>query len=170
VTIRRIGGIVGREIPVARAMPNMPALIGMGFTAIAFSDNIDPRRSAFAKRVFRSVGDVVEVDEKKLDAMTAISGSGPAYFFFMVETLIRAGIRLGLPRDVATDAVLKTALGSAEILARRKEGALQLRKKVTSKGGTTEAAFGVFRKKGMAEIIEQGVAAAFERSKELSGG
>jgi len=169
VTIQRISSIVGKNIRIARVMPNMPALVRMGFSAIAFSSNMDAKKADFAKKIFRSVGDVEEVEEKALDAVTAVSGSGPAYFYYLIETLISAGIKLGLKPDTARKAVIKTALGSVELLNRTKGSPGDLRRKVTSKGGTTEAALGVFKKMGLARIIEDGVKAARARSRELSG-
>ena len=123
-----------------------------------------------AKAIFASIGDVIEVKEGDLDAMTALSGSGPAYFFYLVEQLIKSGVKLGLTKETARKAAVKTALGSAELLSKLGEDAATLRKRVTSKGGTTEAAFKVFKRRGLAAIIEKGTKAAKDRSRELSGG
>ncbi len=170
VKIKRISSIVGNDVPIARVMPNMPALIKEGFSALSFSENTSKNLSKTAKDIFKSIGDVVEVKEKDLDAITAISGSGPAYFFYIVETLIDAGKGLGLKHDTAKKAALKTALGSVKLLAISGADPKVLRKKVTSKGGTTEAAFRVFKKEGLGRVITSGIRAAQKRSKELSGG
>jgi len=169
VTTKRMKAIVGEDALVVRVMPNMPALIKSGFSAIAYSKGVNKDFADLVVKIFGSIGDVVEVDEKDLDAITAISGSGPAYFFYLVELLVKSGVKFGLEQDVAERAALKTALGSAELLISSKESAEALREKVTSKGGTTEAAFRVFKEEGLDRIIKDGIKAARDRSKELSG-
>ncbi len=169
VTIKKIVSIIGKDKPVVRVMPNMPALIKKGFTAICFSKNVGKKEADLTKKVFSCLGDTVEVKEKNLDAITAISGSGPAYFFYIVETLIKAGKGLGLTQDTAKKAVIKTALGSLALLSESGEDPSTLRKKVTSKGGTTEAAFKVFNEEGLGRVMRDGIKAANKRSKELSG-
>ncbi len=174
VTIKRICSILGQGAPIVRVMPNMSVLIKMGFSAFSLSKGARGNSAKAARRItreiFGSIGDVVEVKENDLNAITAISGSGPAYFFYLVEVLIKSGVKLGLTRDTAKKAALKTAIGSAELLCRSGDDPSVLRKKVTSKGGTTEAAFKVFKKRRLEEIMHSGVKAAKERSKELSGG
>jgi len=113
---------------------------------------------------------VVEVDEKLVDAVTAVSGSGPAYFFYLIEALVEAGLKLGLDEKTAKKLVLKTAIGSAKLLEALKEEPRELRKRVASKGGTTEAALKVFDDKTIKSIIHDAVKAAHKRSKELTGG
>ena len=169
-TIKKIVSIIGKKKPVVRVMPNMPALIKEGFTAISFSKDVGKKEADLAKKVFSCLGETAEVKEKDLDAITAISGSGPAYFFYIVETLIKAGKELGLTQDTARKAAIKTALGSCMLLSRSTEDPSMLRKKVTSKGGTTEAAFKVFNKEGLGRAMRDGIKAAKKRSKELSGG
>jgi len=170
VTIKKINEFTGRHIPVARVMPNMPALINMGFSALSFSSSVDKNLVKSAISIFGCIGDVVQVGEKHLDAITAVSGSGPAYFFYFIEMLIKSGVRLGLKKEVASKAAVKTALGSIELLNRFDEDAKRLRKRVTSKGGTTEAAFRVFKKSKLGRAIQKGIKAARDRSRELSGG
>ena len=170
VTIKSIRSHAGDEAAIVRAMPNMPALIKMGFTALAFSDNVSKAQSKAALAIFNSIGEAVTVNEKDLDAITAISGSGPAYFFYLVEVLIAAGVKLGLKHDVAEKAAIKTALGSADLLNKFGNEASTLRKRVTSKGGTTEAAFKVFKKRHLKDILASGIKAAQLRSKKLSRG
>lgn len=170
VTTKYIEGIVGKDIPVIRAMPNMAAVIGEAMTAITCGSAAEGAHIETAKEIFSTVGSVVEVKEKMMDAVTAISGSGPAYFFYLIEALTEAACKLGLDEETAKQLVLKTALGSAKLLETLKEGPESLRKKVTSKGGTTEAALKVFDKKMIKKIINDAVKAAHERSKELSGG
>ncbi|MFH1752867.1 MAG: pyrroline-5-carboxylate reductase [Candidatus Omnitrophota bacterium] len=170
VTIKKIVSIIGDNKPVIRVMPNMPAIIKEGFSAISFSKDAGKREMDLAKKIFSCLGEAVEVKEKDLDAITAISGSGPAYFFYIVENLIKTGISMGLTRDTARRAAIKTAAGSCELMKRSSKEPSLLRKKVTSKGGTTEAAFRVFDKEGLGRIMSDGVKAAKKRSKELSGG
>ncbi len=170
VTIKKISSIIGKDIPIVRVMPNMPALIGRGFSALTFSKRVDKSQARFARDIFGAIGDTVEVKEGQMDAITAISGSGPAYFFYLVELLIKNGVKLGLKREMAKDAAIKTALGSIELLSKIGEDPAVLRKRVTSKGGTTEAAFKVFKRHKLDAIIEKGIRAAKMRSKKLSGG
>jgi pyrroline-5-carboxylate reductase len=170
VTIKKISSIIGKGIPVARTMPNMPALIKEGFTAIAYSKKIAGRKREIVRKIFSSLGDVVDVKERDLDAITALSGSGPAYFFLFMEALITSGTKLGIKKSVSKRAVLKTALGSIRLLSGSGEGPATLRKKVTSKGGTTQAALRVFKKRKLQTTIEAGLRAAKKRSMELSGG
>jgi pyrroline-5-carboxylate reductase len=170
VTTKKILSIIGKDRPVVRVMPNMPALIKEGFSAISFSKSVGKKEAEFARKIFSCLGEIVEVKEKDLNAITAVSGSGPAYFFYIVETLIDAGVSMGLTMDIARKAAIKTALGSTVLLSRSEEEPAALRKRVTSKGGTTEAAFKVFNKKGLARVMREGIKAAKKRSKELSGG
>jgi len=168
ITTKYIERIVGKEIPVIRAMPNMAATIGESVSSLSAGRAVKPEDMKLAKEIFLTIGDVIEVDEELVDAVTAVSGSGPAYFFYMIEALIEAGYAAGLKDDVAKKLVLKTALGSAKLLETLKEDPAILRSKVTSKGGTTEAAIKVFESKKFKNIIKDAVKAAEARSKELS--
>ncbi len=167
VTTKYIEDIVGKDVPVIRIMPNMAATIGESISSISSGSAVRPEDMELAKEIFLTIGDVVEVDEKLVDAVTAVSGSGPAYFFYMMEALIEAGCVAGLKEDVARSLVLKTALGSAKLLETLKEDPAVLRSRVTSKGGTTEAAIKVFESKKFKNIIKDAVVAALARSKEL---
>lgn len=165
-----IESIVGKEIPVVRAMPNMAAQIGSSVTSLSAGKAAGPEHIKLAGDIFSTVGDCVEIDEKLVDAVTAISGSGPAYFFYLIESLVESALELGLDKETAGKLVLKTALGSAKLLEALQEDPAALRKKVTSKGGTTEAAFKIFNARKFKDIVTDAVKAAHERSKELSGG
>jgi pyrroline-5-carboxylate reductase len=167
ITTKYIERIVGKDVPVIRVMPNMAATIGESITSISAGSAVTPEHMKLAKEIFLMIGDVVEVDEKLVDAVTATSGSGPAYFFYMIEALIEAGCAAGLKEDVARKLVLKTALGSAKLLEIFKEDPAILRSKVTSKGGTTEAAIKVFESRKFKNIIKDAVKAARARSKKL---
>lgn len=168
ITTKYIESIVGDNMPVIRAMPNMPAVIGEAVTAICAGSGAAKRDMELARKIFSTIGDVVEVEEKHMDAVTAISGSGPAYFFYFIEALAEAAVKLGLDEKTAKELAVKTAIGSSKLLDALKEHPELLRKKVTSKGGTTEAALKVFDDKKLKKIIEEAAAAACSRSKELS--
>ncbi len=158
---------LNQAVPVVRVMPNTPALVGAGTSAIAGGRYATEVSLGNAEKIFRCVGEVVRVPEKWINAVTAVSGSGPAYFFFLMERMIRAGASLGLSADVAKRLVVQTALGAAALAASSKEDPAVLRGKVTSRGGTTEAAFKTFEKGGLGPLIEKGIRAAASRAKEL---
>ena len=168
ITTKYIEGAVGKNIPVIRAMPNMGALIGEAVTSLSRGSAASGKDMETAVGIFSLIGDVVEVDEELVDAVTAVSGSGPAYFFYMIEALTEAAVSLGLDAGTASRLVLKTALGSAKLLEALKEDPVVLMKRVASKGGTTEAALDIFEKKRFKNIIKDAVKAAHKRSKELS--
>lgn len=168
VPTARIESQMRSEAPVVRVMPNMPALIGKGISAICKGRYAKSSHLNTTKAIFQTIGEVVEVEEVLLDAVTAVSGSGPAYLFYLVECMVDAALELGLSKEVAGRLVSQTVLGSSELLLRMKEGAAELRRRVTSKGGTTEAAFKVFESKGLKDIVKKALRAACSRSKELS--
>jgi pyrroline-5-carboxylate reductase len=154
---------------VVRVMPNTPALVGTGATAIC------PGRKATAldldrvETIFAQTGLVVRVDEKQMDAVTGLSGSGPAYVFTFVEALSDAGVKNGLPRDIASLLAVQTVLGSAQMLADSGEHPALLREKVTSPGGTTIAAMHVMENGRFRGVIMDAVDAATQKSRELAG-
>lgn len=160
---RRTGG----RSPVVRVMPNTPALVGAGISALAPGRRASAGHVKTAERILGAVGEVVRVPERWMDAVTAVSGSGPAYFFHLMEQMIRAGAELGLTRPVARRLTLATAAGAAALAAQGEDPA-NLRARVTSKGGTTEAAFRVFGRARLAQGLRAGIRAAAKRSKELS--
>ena len=168
ITTKYIENSVGSDMPVIRAMPNMNAVIGEAVTSLSRGRSATDKDMQAALEIFSLIGDVVEVDEKLLDAITAVSGSGPAYFFYMIEALIEAAEKSGLDKKTAARLVLKTALGSSKLLDALKEDPAALIKKVASKGGTTEAALNIFEKKKFKNIINDAVRAACKRSRELS--
>jgi pyrroline-5-carboxylate reductase len=168
ITTKYIESIVGKDIPVVRAMPNMAATIGEAISTISAGSAASARDMKLAKEILSTIGEVVEVDEKLVDSVTAISGSGPAYFFYLAEALIDAAQGLGLEKDIAKRLVLKTAFGSAKLLETLKEEPGVLRAKVTSKGGTTEAALKIFESNKFKDTVKKAVKEAQKRSKELS--
>jgi pyrroline-5-carboxylate reductase len=167
LTIRALERHLGRTA-VARVMPNLAAKVGCAVSAVAMGRWATPSHRALAKAIFRCVGEVVELPERSFDAVTAISGSGPAYFFLIFQALREAGVRAGLPRSVAEHLAVQTALGSARLVVSLREDVDRLVAQVASKKGTTEAALEVFRRRGLASILHDGVAAARRRSRELS--
>ena len=158
----------GRGIPVVRVMPNTPALVKKGISAVALGASAGPKHRLLAERIFRSVGEVIRVEESRMDAVTAVSGSGPAYFFYLMEQMAETGARLGLSAAAARRLAGATAQGAAELAARSGEDPAALRARVTSRGGTTEAAFKVFKQKKLGAILQSGIRAAARRAKELS--
>ena len=167
ISTRWIEKRVGGKVPVIRVMPNTPALVRSGISAIAPGRAATAAMIRTAKGIFRGVGEVVEVQERLMDAVTAVSGSGPAYFFFLMEQMIEEGIHLGLSREAARRLVLATAEGAAKLAVSSGETPSLLRARVTSKGGTTEAAFKVFARAGLGRTIRAGIRAAAARAKKL---
>lgn len=170
IMTKHIERITGEEVRVIRAMPNMPSLIGEGITGICAGSSATAADMELARDIFSTIGSVVEVKEPMMDAVTAISGSGPAYFFYLVEALVESARALGLDEKTSRELVERTALGSIKLMLASREDPAMLRKKVTSKGGTTEAAFKVFESKKFLSIVKEATKAACKRSKELSGG
>ena len=156
---------------VVRAMPNTPAAIGRGMTVAAATPSVTAAQREFADALLRSTGEVEWVDDEALmDAVTAVSGSGPAYVFLLAEELAAAGVAAGLPAELATRIARATVAGSGELLHQSDSEAAILRKNVTSPGGTTAAALDVLMgKDGLKELMTRAVAAATKRSKELAG-
>ncbi len=160
---------LGPGIPVVRTMPNRPALVGAGVTALYADASVPPAQRATAARLLDAVGRSVWVDdEAHMDAVTAVSGSGPAYFFLLIELLEAAARAEGLPPDVARQLAVETAWGSAQLARASDDDPATLRAQVTSKGGTTAAALAVLESAGLRAIVERAVAAAAARSRELA--
>ena len=168
ITTRRVEKALGGKPHVIRVMPNTPALVGEGISALCKGRYASKSDLKTADEIFSSVGEAVELNERYFDLVTALSGSGPAYFFYLKEALIAAAVRLGMDRVTAKRLVLKTALGSARLLLESGHEPEILRQHVTSKGGTTERAIAVFEKAKIKEAVARAVRAAARRSKELS--
>jgi pyrroline-5-carboxylate reductase len=154
-------------VPAIRAMPNTPALVGAAASAVAGGRRAGPADVDWAKGILSSVGTVVELPEPALDAVTGLSGSGPAYVFLIAEALIDAGVLAGLTRPVAHDLAVQTLLGSARLLAETGEEPAALRAAVTSPGGTTAAGLRALETAGVRAAILDAVVAAVERAREL---
>jgi pyrroline-5-carboxylate reductase len=156
--------------PVVRVMPNTPALVDQGMAALAPGAHCDQDHLVEARHLLEAVGRVVVLDEKHLDAVTAISGSGPAYFFYIVEAMIEAGVFLGLPRSTATELVVQTCYGAATMLRETGEHPSVLREQVTSPGGTTVAALRTLDDHKVRAAFISALEAARDRSHELASG
>jgi pyrroline-5-carboxylate reductase len=154
---------------VIRAMPNTPALVGCGATAFATGPTATGADEVSAEAIFASVGVVSQVQEKLLDAVTGLSGSGPAYIFLIIEALTDGGVSCGLPSNLARRLAIQTVLGAAELAKETGEHPAILREMVTSPGGTTAAALAELEQHGVRSAFIQAVQAANRRSKELSG-
>ena len=154
-------------VPVVRVMPNTPALVDEGMSVLSAGAHADERHLDEAEALLAAVGRVRRVPETQQDAVTALSGSGPAYFFYLVEAMVDAGILLGLPRDLAADLIVQTALGSAVMLRDSGEHPVQLREAVTSPGGTTIAAIRELERHSVRAALIAAIEAAHARSVEL---
>ena len=163
--IAKIKEAVDKKAQIVRAMPNLGAKVGEAMTALT---SIHPRSLELAEKIFSGCGETVILEEKYFDLVTAISGSGPAYFFLLMELLAKEAESHGLPEKVARELAVQTAVG-AGLLAKRSEfSPAELRKQVTSKGGTTEAALEVFEKEGLHKMVAKGIKAALKRGEALS--
>jgi pyrroline-5-carboxylate reductase len=153
---------------VLRAMPNTPAVVGRAVTGLAGGTRSTPEDVALAKAMFETVGAVIEVPEEKIDAVSTISGSGPAYVFYLIEELTRTAIDLGFTADEAAVMVNGTFLGASELLAASDVGPAELRRRVTSPHGTTERAIEVMQSADFKKVFDRATAAALARAKELA--
>ncbi|KGM51431.1 pyrroline-5-carboxylate reductase [Lysobacter concretionis Ko07 = DSM 16239] len=169
ITSRQLSDWLGGGIAAVRAMPNTPALLGAGITGLFANPQVDATQRDQAARLLDAVGRTVWIeDEAQMDAVTAVSGSGPAYVFLLAEALQAAGIKQGLPADTARRLANQTLLGAARMLTELDEPAEVLRRKVTSPGGTTQAAIETFEQGGLRDLVDRAVTAATLRGRELS--
>jgi pyrroline-5-carboxylate reductase len=169
-TLRFFAQHLGDDAAVVRAMPNTPAAIGRGIAVTCANRHVSAAQRALSDRLLGAVGEVAWVeDEALLDPVTAVSGSGPAYVFLLIECLAEAGVASGLPPDLAMKLARATVAGSGELARLAPEDAAQLRRNVTSPGGTTEAALKILMgEAGLAALLRRAVAAATERSRQLA--
>lgn len=169
VPISTLEQAAGEGVPVVRSMPNTPALVGQGAAAMSPGAHAGPEDLDWARGVLGAVGTVVEVPEPSLDAVTGLSGSGPAYVFLVAEALVQAGVEAGLPRPTADALVRQTILGAARLLTESGEEPEALRAAVTSPGGTTAEGVRVLEERAVRAAFAEAVAAATARSRELGG-
>jgi pyrroline-5-carboxylate reductase len=156
-------------IPVVRAMPNTPATVGAGITAIACSEQVSPEQKAQAEAIFGAVGDVLEIPETLMNAVTGLSGSGPGYVAVIIEALSDGGVAVGLSRSMATRLAIQTVLGTAQLLQTSGMHPAQLKDQVTSPGGTTIAGIAALEQAGVRAALMNAVQAACDRSQALGG-
>jgi pyrroline-5-carboxylate reductase len=159
---------IGQTHPIIRCMPNTPALVGAGATALLANTHVSDKQKRMAESMLGAVGITAWVEqESELDAITALSGSGPAYFFLVVEHMINSAVQLGLTRELAETFARQTAWGAAKMLAQSNTPAAELRENVTSKGGTTAAALESYKSSQLDDIIFKSMNCAYKRSIEL---
>lgn len=156
---------LGEQAAIVRCMPNTPALLGLGSTALLANEQCSDSQRKTAQTLLEAAGHTVWVDkEEQLDAVTALSGSGPAYFFYLIEHMIEAARGLGLDEKTASDLAIETAFGAASMARAREHSPATLRENVTSKGGTTAAALNVFKESGTPDIVAKAMQAAHDRA------
>jgi pyrroline-5-carboxylate reductase len=170
ITAAFVEGYLAKGIRVVRVMPNTPALAGAGATAVARGTHATPADVKLARAIFDAVGITVEVDEKLMDAVTGLSGSGPAYCFLIIEALADAGVQMGLPRELSLQLTAQTMLGSASLYLQEGKHPAQLKDMVTSPGGTTAAGLQALEEGKIRATLISAVEAATRRSQELAGG
>lgn len=168
VTIEHLTSFLPTGTPVVRVMPNTACLVGQGISAMALGTNVGNQDLQAAEMILASVGKALVMPENMLDAVTALSGSGPAYVYLIIEALTDAGVRVGLPRDISQQLVIQTMIGSAAMVNETGLHTAQLKDMVTSPGGTTIAALEILEKSGLRGAFIEAVRAAWERSKELN--
>ena len=160
---------LGQKTPIVRCMPNTPSLVGQGAAGLFATPEVSAAQKQTASNIMQSVGLALWVDnEDHIDAVTAVSGSGPAYYFLMMDSMIAGAEKLGLSNEVAQQLVLQTAVGAAQMAQQSQQTPAQLRVAVTSPNGTTEQAINTFNDGGFSELCSQAMAAAHARSKELA--
>ncbi|MGA3285994.1 MAG: pyrroline-5-carboxylate reductase [Bacteroidota bacterium] len=168
VRIEFIQQMLGTKLGIVRAMPNIAATVDEGAAALAYGEHVSAEQQEIAKSIFEAVGDAVVVSEDQLDAVTGLSGSGPAYIYMVIEALIDGGVKMGLSRDIATKLAIQTVLGSAKLAKTSRLHPAILRDQVTTPGGTTINAIHELESHGLRAMLINAVVTATERSKELS--
>ena len=167
VSIKRLTDALGRGARVIRAMPNTPAMVRQGMTALAIGDGMQEEDAASARSIFESVGKVVPVEERLMDAVTGLSGSGPAYVFLAIEALADGGVKMGVPRAIAEMLAAQTVLGAAQMVLETGQHPARLKDQVASPGGTTIAGLHCLEQGGLRATLIDAVEAATKRSQEL---
>jgi pyrroline-5-carboxylate reductase len=167
VPLKTIEAATAGKLPVVRIMPNTPALVQKGMSALAPGSLASRRHMALAAEIFSRVGKTVEVNETLMDAVTAVSGSGPAYVFLVIEAMLDAAVGIGLNRDLARKLVIETVLGSTELVKQTGKQPMELKDMVTSPGGTTIAGLAKLEENGLRHAFNEALKRACRRSQEL---
>jgi len=168
ITTKAIAQKLGQPCPIVRSMPNTPCLVDAGATAIAAGAHAGAGDLALAERIFSSVGKVVTLPESAMDAVTGLSGTGPVYIFMVIEAMIDGGVKMGIPRDVATKLAAQTVLGAAKLVIETGRHPAILKDEVTTPGGTAINAIHMLEAKGLRSVIIDAIVTATQRSQELS--
>lgn len=169
VTLRTFSAILGDDVSTLRSMPNTPSLVGKGVTGLAAGPAADDEAVAIARRLFETVGTVIELPEERIDALSTISGSGPAYVFLLIEELTRAALDRGFSEHEARTMAEGTFIGATALLEATGEDPAELRRRVTSPKGTTERAIAVLERADLGGIFREATSAALARARELAG-
>lgn len=169
ITISRMRDVCGPAARIIRAMPNTPAMVGEGITALAIGSNVEEEGVDCACEIFRSVGRVVTIQEPLMDAVTGLSGSGPAYVFLMIEAMADGGVKVGLPRETACLLAAQTVLGAARMVLETGQHPARLKDQVASPGGTTIAGLHRLEQGGVRAVLIDAIETATKRSQELGG-
>ncbi len=167
ITTKAIQNMLGSPNPIVRAMPNIPVVVDAGATAIAAGQMVESHHLELAKQIFAAVGKVVVVRESQMDAVTGLSGSGPAYIYMVIEALIDGGVKVGLSRDVSTELAIQTVLGAALLMQKSGKHPAVLKDEVTTPGGTAIAAIHELEEHGLRNMLISAVETATHRSAEL---
>ncbi|RKR73045.1 pyrroline-5-carboxylate reductase [Frondihabitans australicus] len=170
ITTAAMEEVLPETVPVLRSMPNTPAVVGLAVTGLAAGSRASDDDVALARRLFACVGEVVTIPEDKIDALSTISGSGPAYVFYLIEQLTRTAVDLGFTERQAATMVQGTFRGASELLAHEGLDPAELRRRVTSPNGTTERAVAVLEEGGLAGLFDRATAAALARAREIAAG
>lgn len=167
INIKRLSNLLLKNQPIARIMPNTPCQISEGMSVITFNKFVSKAQRKTITTIFKSIGKTVKAKESQFDLIGAVNGSGPAYFCYLIESMIKSGTRLGLNKKITEEMVLQTAFGTTLLLSMRKLTPQALRESVTSKKGITEAALKVLKKRNFDSIVHSAILAAKNRSVEL---
>ncbi len=167
VSMSTIEALAQKELSIARAMPNTSAAVGKSATAIAVNDRVTEEQQETARQLFGTVGLAKLVEEDQLDAVTGLSGSGPAYIYYLIEAMEKSAVEVGLEKEMASELIVQTLIGAAEMVKNSSKTSFQLRKEVTSPGGTTEAGIRVLEESGVQQAIIACIKAATAQSKKM---
>jgi pyrroline-5-carboxylate reductase len=169
ISISKIESVIGKKTVIVRAMPNIAALIGESMTVISPGENVSRTALSMAEEIFKTIGLVMTLPERLMDAVTGLSGSGPAYVYTFIQGLADAGVKQGIPRDKALTLALQTVIGSAKQILSGNDEPIAMRNRVASPGGTTIEAIHVLEKSGFSGIVMDAVEAATNKSRKLGG-